>query len=301
MDEVAELELPTQENVHADLRSILRGAVKLALETVLDEVVRGMIGARRWQRLASRKDLRNGTYLRKLLTTTGAIEVEVLRTRENGAPVEVLGRYRRRSAELDDAIVEAYVAGSSTRDVGGITKALVGERVSRSTVSRVTASLGEKVERLRKAPITGPIPYLFLDATFLDARWARKVENVSALVAYGVGLDGYRQLRAVTIGAEESEESWNELLAQLIERGLTGVQLVIADAHLGIAKAVRHHLPEVPQQRCTVHLLRNALAKAPQRLRGRLAKVVVVTSIWTDRRYLDMDLLKPKEDENAAA
>ena len=189
MNEVAELELPTQENVQADLRSLFRGAVKLTLETVLDEVVREMIGARRWQRLASRKDLRNGTYLRKLLTTMGAIEVEVPRTRENGSPVNVLGRYRRRQAELDDAIVEAYVSGSSTRDVGSITEALVGERVSRSTVSRVTASLDEKVEQLRKGPITGPIPYLYLDATFLDARWARTVENVSALVAYGIGLE----------------------------------------------------------------------------------------------------------------
>ena len=51
MNEVAELELPTQENIHSDLRSVLRGAVKLALETVLDEVVRDLIGARRWQRL----------------------------------------------------------------------------------------------------------------------------------------------------------------------------------------------------------------------------------------------------------
>ena len=167
--------------------------------------------------------------------------------------MDVLGRYRRRSAELDDAIVEAYVSGSSTRDVGGITEALVGERVSRSTVSRVTASLDEKVEQLRKAPVTGPIPYLFLDATFLDARWARKVENVSALVAYGIGMDGKRQLLAVTIGAEESEDSWSELLAQLMERGLSGVQLVIADAHLGISAAVRKLLPEVAQQRCTVH------------------------------------------------
>jgi transposase-like protein len=35
-------------------------------------------------------------------------------------------------------------------------------------VSRVTKSLNEKVEELRKAPIVGPIPYLFLDATFLQ-------------------------------------------------------------------------------------------------------------------------------------
>jgi len=65
------------------------------------------------------------------------------------------------------------------------------------------------------------------------------------------------------------------LLAQLIERGLPGVQLVIADAHLGISAAVRKHLPEVAQQRCTVHLQRNVLTKAPQRLRSRLGRAVM--------------------------
>ncbi len=67
-------------------------------------------------------------------------------------------------------------------------------------------SLNEKVEELRTAPIA-----------FLDARWARKVENV--LVAYGIGPDGRRQLLAATIGTEESEDSWSELLAQLVEPG----------------------------------------------------------------------------------
>jgi putative transposase len=204
----------------------------------------------------------------------GAVEVAVPRTRESGSPVDVIGRYRRRSEELDAGIVSAYVSGASTRDVGRITEALVGEQVSRSTVSRVTKTLDQKVNELRKAPIAGSIPYLFLDATFLDARWARTVENVSALVAYGIGLDGKRQLLAVTIGAEESEDSWSDLLAQLNERGLSGVQLVVADAHAGLAKAVRKHIPEAPLQRCTVHLQRNVLAKAPQRLRSRLAKAV---------------------------
>jgi transposase-like protein len=100
------------------------------------------------------------------------------------------------------------------------------------------------------------------------------VENVSALVAYGIGLDGHRQLLAVTIGTEESEGSWSELLGQVAERGLSGVQLVVADAHAGLAAAVRKHLPEAALQRCTVHLLRNVLTKAPQRLRGRLAREV---------------------------
>ena len=161
----------------------------------------------------------------------GAVDLKVPRSREGGsAGGAVFERYKRRSAEVDDTMVAAYVHGASTRDIGQITEALMGEHVSRSAVSRATKTLGTKVEDLRKAPIEGPTPYLFLDATFLDARWAREVENVSALVAYGVGLDGHRQLLAITIGAEESEASWSELLAQLNERGLSGVQLVIADA-----------------------------------------------------------------------
>jgi transposase-like protein len=275
MSEVADLELPTQENVQTDLRSIFQGAVRVALELILEEEIREMVGARRFERAAQRVDHRNGTYLRRLMTSTGTVELAVPRSRAAGAAgAEVLGRYKRRTQDVDDAIVSAYVHGASTRDVGKITEALMGEHVGRSTVSRVTKSLGEKVDELRKAPIVGPIPYLFLDATFLDARWARKVENVSALVAYGIGLDGHRQLLAVTVGAEESQDSWSELLAQLVERGLSGIRLVVADAHAGLAAAVRKHLPEAPLQRCTVHLLRNVLTKAPQRLRSRLAHEV---------------------------
>jgi putative transposase len=205
----------------------------------------------------------------------GHLEVTVPRSRSSGsAGSELLGRYKRRAEEVDAAITEAYVGGVSTRKMGKVTDALLGDEVSRSTVSRVTKRLEENVEALRRAPLTQGFPYLYLDGTFLDARWARKVENVSALVAYGVGEDGHRHLLAITIGASESKESWEELLAQLVERGLHGVQLVIADAHAGLGAAVRLVLPEAKVQRCTVHLTRNVLAKAPWRLRGRLGRQV---------------------------
>ena len=97
---------------------------------------------------------------------------------------------------------------------------------------------------------------------------------MNALVAYAVGPDGHRHLLGITIGAEESEASWSELLMQLLERGLSGVQLVIADEHAGLAAAVRRFLPEVSRQRCTVHLQRNVLAKVPHRLRKRVAREV---------------------------
>lgn len=276
MDKIIGHTKPTQDELRGDLRSLFQGAIRLTLELVLEEELKAMVGARRFERVGSRKDYRNGTYLRRLLTSLGQVEVAVPRSREQGAPTEVLGSYQRRSAEVDEMMVEAYVSGVSSRKMADVTEALLGERVGRSTVSRVARRLDEAVEGLRRAPIEGPHPYLYLDATFLEARWAKKVENVSALVAYAVGPDGHRRLLGVTLGSEESEESWSELLAQLVARGLSGVQLVIADEHAGLGAAVRRFLPEARRQRCTVHLQRNVLAKVPRRLRNRVAREVAL-------------------------
>jgi transposase-like protein len=161
--------------------------------------------------------------------------------------------------------------------MGELMEALCGRKVGKSSVSRVTKVLDGHVASLSKAPIEDEMPYLFLDATFINARWARSVENVAALVAYGVSKQtGKRQLLAVTMGVTESEDSWAELLRQLIGRGIQGVKLVIADAHQGLANAVRKLFPEVRRQRCTVHFMRNILAKSPSRLQKRLGGEVKV-------------------------
>jgi len=274
MQKVVEMEGVGQDELRQDLKELFRGAIRLTLEMVLEEELKAMVGARRFERVGSRKDHRNGTYLRRLLTSLGQIEVAMPRSREQGSPADVIGRYQRRSPEIDEMMVEAYVSGVSQRKMADVTEALMGERVGRSTVSRVAKRLDAAVQELRETPIVGPHPYLYLDATFLDARWAKKVENVSALVAYAVGPDGHRRLLGITLGPEESEASWSELLAQLVERGLSGIRLVIADEHAGLAAAVRKLLPEARRQRCTVHLQRNVGAKVPHRLRKRVAREV---------------------------
>lgn len=274
MKEVAELQVPTQEAMRQDLQSVFRAAIQTALETMLEEEIEMLVGAKRWHRVLSRKDYRNGSYFRRLVTSMGEVELSVPRTRETGSAGGVLGRYQRRTDEIDNAILAAYVEGVSTRKMSKVTNALLGEDVGRSTVSRITKSLEEKVEGLRKSPLQGQYPYLYLDATFINARWARQVENVSVLIAYGVDQEGNRHVIGISIGVAESEASWSELLSQLNERGLKGVKLVVADGHSGLSAAVRHHIPEAKFQRCIVHFERNVLTKAPQRLRAKVAREV---------------------------
>ena len=160
MEKMVEVERATQDELRQDLKSLFQGAIRLTLEMVLEEELKAMVGARRFERVGSRKGHRNGTYLRRLLTSLGQIDVTVPRSREGGSPADVMGRYQRRSEEVDAMMVEAYVSGVSQRKMGDVTEALMGERVGRSTVSRVAKRLDEGVQTLRSAPIEGAHPYL---------------------------------------------------------------------------------------------------------------------------------------------
>ena len=62
---------PRKEELRQDLKSLFQGAIRVTLEMVLEEELKAMVGARRFERVGSRKDHRNGTYLRRLLTSLG--------------------------------------------------------------------------------------------------------------------------------------------------------------------------------------------------------------------------------------
>jgi putative transposase len=66
----------------------------------------------------------------------------------------------------------------------------------------------------------------------------------------GVYADGRRELLGIK-GDRESEIFWSEFIASLKERGLTGVQLVVSDAHVGLIKAIRRQLQGCVRQRRT--------------------------------------------------
>jgi putative transposase len=103
-----------------------------------------MVGARRYERLGSRRDQLNGTYLRRLLTSMGEVVRAEPRMRHGGAPAGVVGRYKRRTADVDRLVTTAYVQGVSPCGMTRLSQALMGEGISRSTVSRVTKVLGKR-------------------------------------------------------------------------------------------------------------------------------------------------------------
>lgn len=63
---------------------------------------------------------------------------------------------------------------------------------------------------------------------------------------------------------------WTEFLRSPADRNLRGVKLVIADDHKGLRAAARRVF-NAAGQRCRMHRMRNALARAPAKQRTAVA------------------------------
>ncbi len=100
-----------------------------------------------------------------------------------------------------------------------------------------------------KRPLSGAWPYLWLDATYLKVREGGRIVSVAAIVAVAVDTEGRREIIGLHIGPSEAEVFWTDFLRDLVKRGLSGVQLVISDAHEGLKAAICRVL-KATWQRC---------------------------------------------------
>ena len=160
-------------------------------------------------------------------------------------------------------IQEAWINGVSTRKVDELVQAMGMTGISKSSVSKLCKDIDERVNAFLKRPLSGDWPYLWLDATYLKVREGGRIVSVAAIIAVAVNTDGKREIVGLHIGPSEAEPFWTSFLRDLVRRGLTGVKLVISDAHEGLKAAITRIL-SATWQRCRVHATRNALAYVPK-------------------------------------
>ena len=157
--------------------------------------------------------------------------------------------------------MEAYLHGVSTRKVDDLVKALGADSgISKSEVSRICAGLDEEVAAFRDRSLAeAGFPYVYLDATYCKARVGHRVVSQAVVIATGVRADGNREVLGFDVGDSENGAFWTSFLRSLKARGLTGVQLVVSDAHEGLKTAIASVLLGSCWQRCRVHFTRNVL------------------------------------------
>ena len=273
--------MPMSHAAAPELASLLDGSsagelipqlARRGLQQLIELEVAAVLGADRHERSEERLGYRNGYRPRTLTTQVGDLDLLIPRLRSGSFLPSILEPRRRVDQALYAVIMEAYIGGVSTRKVDALVSALGSQSgISKSQVSRICQEIDQQVQAFLSRPLeSSTYAYVYLDATYLKGRLGKALQVCSraVVVAMGVNADGRRELLGIKVGDSESEAFWAEFIAHLKERGLTGVKLVISDAHVGLTKAIRRQLQGCVWQRCRVHFSRNLLQRVPRAHQG---------------------------------
>jgi putative transposase len=268
--------LRLRESIEMQMRRRILEAIELVLEEELTEA----LGTGRYERGDARCGYRNGHQARRITTAVGAQTLEVPRGRivdPDGTSrefrSEALPRYARRTREVDEAILGAYLAGANTRRIRKALAPLLGEEhLSKSAVSRVASRLKDLFRRWSERDVSQErYAILFLDGFHLKVRMARRVVSVPVLAVLGVAEDGRKHLVALQLAASEAGSHWSSLIADLQRRGLEAPALIVSDGHAGLRKAIALW-PQAQVQRCTWHKWGNLVEHCPVHARRELKR-----------------------------
>jgi putative transposase len=253
----------------------LQRVLRQALHGLMELDIAQRTGAERYERNAERLDQRNGTRTRRLDTRMGTINLEIPRLRQSNYMPSFVEAYSRSERAIAVLVQEAVIAGVSNRKIVKLARALGITSLSKSQVSEFTKGLDGEARAFRERPLSEyRYPYVLFDAVYHKMRINCTVQSQAVVIAYGVREDGVRELIGVDIVDTESYESWLTFMRGLRERGLSGVKLVITDAHGGLIKAVAEVFTGAVWQRCKVHFGRNVVDHAPPALKKKLAGAV---------------------------
>ncbi len=276
-----------------ELTEKIRTSLAWVLQQLIEAELTATIGAAPHERSETRSAQRNGHRPKLITTTAGDIELHIPKLREGSFFPSLLERRRRIDRALFAVVMEAWVHGVSTRKVDDLVKALgAASGISKSEVSRICAELDRDLEAFRTRRLEGEFPYVFCDATYVKARVKGRVVSRAVVIATGVTSTGDREVLGVEVGDSEDGAFWTAFLRSLRARGLSGVQLVISDHHLGLKQAISSVFIGASWQRCRVHFMRNVLAKVPK-----ASAEMVAAAIRTIFAQPDAEHVKAQMDE----
>lgn len=139
-----------EQTVRQSLEDRIREGVKAFLEQILEEEMTAHLHAACRERTNQRRGERNGHYARDLITPVGKIEhLHVPRDRDSEFLTGVFQRYQRMTGSVEEAVLEMYLQGVSTRKVAAVTEALSNVHVGKDTVSRIAERLSQELTTWR--------------------------------------------------------------------------------------------------------------------------------------------------------
>jgi len=238
------------------LKRLTGALVERALQTELTDHLGYEPGAPEGQ---GSGNSRNGTGKKTLRTDQGDVTVEVPRDRNGTFEPKLVKKHQRSFKGFDDKILSMYARGMSVRDIQAHLAEIYGTEVSPDLISRVTDAVIDEVQAWQARPLDAVWPIVFLDALVLKVRDQGVVQNKSAYIALGMGVDGHKEVLGIWLESNEGAKFWLKVISELKNRGVQDILIVCCDGLKGFPQAIEAVFPKSVVQTCIVHMIRNSM------------------------------------------
>ena len=142
---------------------------KQMIEMMYDEELKEHLGFERSENSSGgRENYRNGSYKKKVKTSTGELELEVPRDRIGEFEPQVVKKYQTDILGIEDKIIALYGCGMSTRDISSNIKEIYGFEVSAEVVSNVTNRVLSEAKDWQSRQLKNIYSVVFLDGMVFD-------------------------------------------------------------------------------------------------------------------------------------
>jgi putative transposase len=100
---------------------------------------------------------------------------------------------------------------------------------------------------------------VFLDALVLKIRDQGVVQNKSAYIALGMGVDGHKEVLGIWLESNEGAKLWLKVISELKNRGVQDILITCCNGLKGFPQAIEAVFPKTVVQTCIVHMIRNSM------------------------------------------
>jgi putative transposase len=187
----------------------------------------------------------------------------------------ILPPYLRKSRFIEELIPWLYLKGGSTGDSAEALQAPLrtdAKGLSPNVIVRLKEKWGQAYEKWSRRDLSGEeFVYVWADGIHVNARLEDEQNQKQCLLdLMGATAEGRKELIAVIDGVRESKQSWQELLLDLKQRGLSKPpKPAVGDGALGFWAALPEVYPTTKEQRYWVHKTANVLNKMPKALQSK--------------------------------
>jgi putative transposase len=206
-----------------------------------------------------RRNHRNGSSPKTVLTDTGAVTVAIPRDRAGTFEPQLIPKHQRRLPGFDQKVLALYARGLTGREMQAHLAELYGVEVSPDLISTVTDAVLEEVTEWQSRPLSPLYPVIFFDALRVKIRDEGTVRSKAIYLALALTPEGTKEVLGLWIEQTEGAKFWLRVMTELKSRGVADVLLAVVDGLKGFPEAITAVFPQTTVQTCIVHLLRYSL------------------------------------------